>query len=317
MAPTLLSLDITPKTPADQQKLALGLQVLAAEDVELLVSPGIGDGCTTIGTTGEAHLERIVDRLRREFEVEAAVGKPTVAYVETVTRSAVGNAKHVAVAQGRGEYAHVSVRLHPGEAGSGCRFEDRTVGGSIPSRFMASIDQGIRDAIARGVLSGHPVVDVRVEVHDGSYHDTDSTDAAFRTAAAMAFVEAAGQADPVVMEPVMQVVVRADSRYVGVVLESLRLRRAEVQPPARDTSQDVVTARVPLSELFGFETHLRVLTHGHASCSIDFAGYQPLAPGADGDDENASHVGVPRRPAPTPRTTATSVPEPDDDSGVP
>ena len=186
--------------------------MLAAEDVELRVSPGIGDACTTIGTTGEAHLERVVDRLKREFAVEAAVGKPTVAY--------------------------------------------RTVTGSSPGRFI-------------------------------------------------------------IMEPVMQVIVRTDSRHVGVVLEWLRLRRGEVQPPARDTSPDVVTARVPLSELFGFETHLRVLTHGQASCSVDFAGYQPLAPGAHGDDENSLHVGVPRRPAPTPRITATSVPGPDDDSEVP
>jgi elongation factor G len=185
------SLDITPKTAADRQKVARALQVLAAEDDQLEVRRGAEPDCTVVGATSEAHLEQIVDRLKREFEVEASVGRPTVAYLETVTRSAEGTEKYVRIADGHGEYAHVSLRLRPAEAGAGYSFEDTTIGGTIPKRFMPSIEGGIRESMANGVLRGHPIVDVRVEVHDGSYHDTDSTDAAFRTAAALAFQDAA------------------------------------------------------------------------------------------------------------------------------
>jgi elongation factor G len=191
MAPALISLDITPKTPADQEKLARALQLLAAEDAELRVSPGAERSRTVIGAISEAHLEAIVDRLKRDFEVEASIGRPAVAYLESLTRAAEGSAKHVGITLGQGEYAHVSLRVHPGEAGSGYRFEDATIGGSIPKPFMSSIDIGIRESMANGVLRGYPIVDVRVEVYDGSYHDTDSTDTAFQTAAALAFQQAA------------------------------------------------------------------------------------------------------------------------------
>ena len=312
MAPALLSLDITPKTPTDRQKLARALRVLAAEDDQLEIRPGAEPDCTVIGATSEAYLEEVIDRLKREFEVEASVGRPTVAYRETLTRSAEGSAKHVRMADGHGEYAHVCVRLHPAEAGSGCSFEDTTIGGAIPKRFSTSIEGGIRESMANGVLRGYPIVDVRVEVHDGSYHDTDSTDAAFRTAAALAFQQAAKKAQPVVLEPVMQVVARANNRHVKTVLESLLMRRGEIQVRTHEADQEVITAHVPLSELFGFEGHLRAETHGQASCSIRFAYYQPVVHGPAGDDDHPSHVGAPRRPAPDPRTNAASVPEPHD-----
>lgn len=316
MARALISLDITPKTPADRLKLARALQVLAAED-QLEVRPGAEPDCTVIGATSEAHLEQIIDRLKREFEVEASVGRPTVAYLETVTRSAEGTAKHVRMAHGHGEYAHVSLRLRPAEAGSGYTFEDTTIGGAIPKRFITSIEDGIRKSMANGVLRGYPIVDVRVEVHDGSYHDTDSTDAAFRRAAALAFQEAAKKAQPLVLEPVMQVVVRADNRHVNAVREALLMRRGELQARTHEPDQEVTTAHVPLSELFGFEGQLRAETHGHASCSIQFAYYQPVVHGAAGDDDRISSVGAPRRPAPNLRTNAASVPEPDDtDTGT-
>lgn len=317
MAPTLISIDITPKSPADRQKLARALQVLAAEDGNLQVRAGVERDCTVIGATTEAHLEEIIDRLKREFEVEASVGRPTVAYLETLTRSAEGSAKHVRMVHDHGEYAHVSLRLHPGEAGSGYSFEDTTIGGAIPRRFMTSIEGGIRESMANGVLNGYPIVDVRVEVHDGSYHDTDSTDAAFRTAAAMAFQEAAKKAQPVVLEPVMQVVVRADDRHVKAVLEGLLMRRGEIQSRTHEPDQEIITAHVPLSELFGFEGGLRAETHGHASCSIRFAYYQPVVQGPAGDDDHTSRVGAPRRPAPHLRTNAASAPEPHDtDTGT-
>jgi elongation factor G len=221
------------------------------------------------------------------------------------------------MAHGRGEYAHVSLRLRPAEAGSGNTFDDTTIGGAIPKRFMTSIESGIKESMANGVLRGYPIVDVRVEVHDGSYHDTDSTDAAFRTAAALAFQEAAKKAQPLVLEPVMQVVVRADNRYVKTVLEGLLMRRGEIQARTHEPGQEVITAQVPLSELFGFEGQLRAETHGHASCAIQFAYYRPVVHGPAGDDDRISRVGAPRRPAPNLRTDAASVPEPHDtDTGA-
>jgi elongation factor G len=317
MEPALISLDITPKTPADREKLARALQALAAEDGNLEVRAGVEPDCTVIGASSEAHLEEIVDRLKREFDVEASVGRPTVAYLETLTRSAEGSAKHVRIAHGQGEYAHVSLRLHPAETGTGYSFEDTTIGGAIPKRFMTSIDSGIRESMANGVLRGYPIVGVRVEVDDGSYHDTDSTDAAFRTAAAMAFQEAAKKAQPLVLEPVMQVVVRADNRHAKAALEGLLTRRGEIQARTQEPDQEVITAHVPLSELFGFEGQLRAETHGHASCSIRFAYYQPVVHDPAGDDDHTSRVGAPRRPAPNLRTNAASVPEPDDtDTGA-
>lgn len=312
MAPALISLDVTPKTPADQRKLARALQLLAAEDVEMRVSPGAERECTVIGATSEAHLEAIVDRLKREFEVEAIVGRPTVAYLETLTRSAEGSAKHVRVAHGQGEYAHVCLRVYPGGTGSGYHFEDATIGGAIPKSFMSSIDKGIRESMANGVLRAYPIVDVRIEVYDGSHHDTDSTAAAFRTAAALAFRQAATAAAPVLLEPVMRVVVRTDDRHTRSLLESLRMRRGEIQARTHEHGQEVVSTRVPLAELFGFEEQLRAETHGHASCSIRFTDYQPVLQGPAGDDDHTSRVGAPRRPVPNLRSSATSVPEPDD-----
>ena len=312
MAQALMSLEMTPKTPADREKLARGLQVLAAEDPHLDVRPGAEADRTVIGATSEAHLEEIIVRLKREFEVEASVSRPTVVYVETLARPAEGSAKHVTMSHGPGEYGHVTLRVYPAERGSGYTFEDSTVDGTIPKRFMASIDSGIRESMAKGVLNAYPIVDLRVEVDGGSYHDTDSTDAAFRSAAAMAFREAAKRAQPLVLEPVVQVVVRLEDTHINAVLEEFLDRKAEIQTRTRESGQEVITARVPLSHLFGFECQLRAQTHGHASCSVRFAYYQPVVQGPGDDDDHTSRVGVPRRPVPNPRSSKASVPEPDD-----
>jgi elongation factor G len=268
MAPTVVHLAITPKTPADRQKLDRAIHALATEGGNLEVRPGIERGSTEIGAVSEAHLEATVDRLWREFEVSAYLGKPTVAYVETLTRSAEGSARHVRMAHSGGEYAHVALRLHPGEAGSGYSFEDATTGGAIPQRFMASIDNGIRESMFRGRPRGYPIVDVRVQVCDGSYHETDSTEAAFERAAAMAFQDAVKYAQLLVLEPVMHVVVRADNRHVNVVVESLAMRNGAIHDRAHAPDEEVITARVPLAELLGFESQLQAETHGHATCSI-------------------------------------------------
>ena len=310
--PALIFLDIRPKTPADEEKLAHALQLLKAEDTGLRVRQGEDSGCTVIGATSEAHLEQVVDRLAREFRLEASVGRPAIAYQETLTRPSEGGAKYVTHARPNGELAYVALRLHPCAPASGYSFDDTTIGDSIPHRFIASIDSGIREAMGRGVLSGYPIVDVRVELYDGAHHDTDSTEAAFKAAAAIAFRDAAKKARPVVLEPVMQVVVTVDDRHVKAVLNDLLARRGEVQTRIHDGDREVVVARVPLSELFGFGVQLRADYYERASCSIGFAGYQPVVQGAGGDDEHTLGVGVPRRPAPNLRTTSASVPEPDD-----
>ena len=252
-----MSLKMTPKTQADREKLARGLQVLAAEDPHLDVRPGAEADRTVIGGTSEAHLEEIIDRLKREFGVEANVSRPTVVYVETLARPAEGSAKHVTMSHGPGEYGHVSLRVYPAERGSGYTFEDSTVDGTIPKRFMASIDSGIRESMAKGVLNAYPIVDLRVEVDGGSYHDTDSTDAAFRSAAAMAFREAAKRAQPLVLEPVVQVVVRLEDTHITPFSRTSwtgrpRFKRGRTNP-ARKSSPHVCRSRIYLGSNASFE----------------------------------------------------------------
>ena len=312
VASALILLTIEPRTPADQQKLAQALQVLGAEDGDLHVRPGAEPRCIVIGAVSEEHLEQIVDRLKREFNIAASVGRPMVAYLETLTRSAEGSAKYVKVTPGQSEYAHVSVRVHPAKAGSGCSIEDTAIGEPIPKRFMPAIESAIRESMANGVLNGYPMVDIRVELHDGSYHESDSSDATFRTAAAMAFQDAAKKAEPVVLEPIMLVTVMSDERHVQAVLEDLVRRRGAIHTRAREGDQEVLTAFVPLTELFGFERQLRTETHSYASSSTRFAYYQPVVQGPPNDDDRSSRVGAPRRPESNPRISAVSVPEPDD-----
>ena len=317
MERTLLSLAITPKTPADRERLARGLQMLRAESGELEVRAGRNPHCTVIGATSEAHLEELVDRLKRDFGVEASVGRPAVAYLETLTRSAEGEATHVAVAQGRGEYGHVRLRVHPANPGAVCSFTEIKVTDAIPKRFMKAVKGSILTSMANGVVQGYPIVSVRVEVYGGSYHETDSTDAAFRSAAASAFQDAAERAQPVVLEPIMQVVVRASQRHVSAVLDHLLRRRGEVQARTQEADQEIITAHVPLADLLGFEGHLGAETYGHVSCSIRFAHYQPVIQGPAADDDRTSRVGSPRPRGPDLRTGGASVPEPEDtDSGA-
>jgi elongation factor G len=271
----VISLAIEPKTKADQEKLGTGLQKLMAEDPTFRVQTDQQTGQTIIAGMGELHLEIIVDRLKREFGVEASVGKPQVAYKETLTRPAEGEGRYVRQTGGRGQYGHAKVRLFPGEPGTGYVFENQIVGGVIPKEFIKPIDEGIKEALTRGVLAGYPVDDVRIELYDGSFHDVDSSEMAFKIAGSMAFQDAAKRAKPVLLEPMMRVEVVVPKDYMGDVMGNLASRRGHIQSQEDRGGTQIVQARVPLSEMFGYATDLRSRTQGRATYSMHFDRYEP------------------------------------------
>ncbi|MDR1991031.1 MAG: elongation factor G [Acidobacteriaceae bacterium] len=270
----VISLAIEPKTKVDQEKLGQGLQKLMAEDPTFRVNTDQQTGQTIIRGMGELHLEIIVDRLKREFSVEASVGKPQVAYKETLTRQADGEMKYAKQTGGRGQYGHAKIHLYPGEPGTGYIFENKIVGGSIPKEFIKPIDEGIKEALTRGVLAGYPVDDVRIELYDGSYHDVDSSEMAFKIAGSMAFQDAAKKAKPVLLEPVMRVEVTVPKDYLGDVMGNLSQRRGQIQSQEDRGGTQIISARVPLSEMFGYATDLRSRTQGRASYSMHFDRYE-------------------------------------------
>ncbi len=271
----VISLAIEPKTKSDQEKLGVGLQKLMAEDPTFRVNTDQQTGQVIIRGMGELHLEIIVDRLKREFSVEAMVGKPQVAYKETLTRAADGEMKYAKQTGGRGQYGHCKIHVFPGEVGTGYIFENRTVGGSIPKEFIKPIDEGIKEALTRGVIAGYPIDDVRVELYDGSYHDVDSSEMAFKIAGSMAFQDAAKKAKPVLLEPIMRVEVTVPKEHMGDVMGNLSSRRGAIQSQEDRGGTQIVAARVPLSEMFGYATDLRSRTQGRASYSMHFDRYEP------------------------------------------
>ncbi len=270
----VISLAIEPKTKADQEKLGHGLQKLMAEDPTFRVQTDQQTGQVIIAGMGELHLEIIVDRLKREFNVEATVGKPQVAYKETLTRPADGEMKYAKQTGGRGQYGHCKIHLFPGEPGSGYIFENETTGGSIPKEFIKPIDEGIKEALTRGVLAGYPIDDVRIELYDGSYHDVDSSEMAFKIAGSMAFQDAAKKARPVLLEPVMRVEVVVPKEHMGDVMGNLSSRRGQIQSQEDRGGTQIIQARVPLSEMFGYATDLRSRTQGRATYSMHFDRYE-------------------------------------------
>jgi len=271
----VISLAIEPKTKADQEKLGTGLQKLMAEDPTFRVNTDTQTGQTIIRGMGELHLEIIVDRLKREFSVEAMVGKPQVAYKETLTRASDGEMKYAKQTGGRGQYGHVKIHLHPGEPGSGYVFENVIKGGAIPKEYIKPVDEGIKEALTRGVLAGYPIDDVRIELYDGSYHEVDSSEMAFKIAGSMAFQDAAKKAKPVLLEPVMRVEVVVPKEYMGDVMGNLAGRRGQIQSQEDRGGTQIVQARVPLSEMFGYATDLRSRTQGRATYSMHFDRYEP------------------------------------------
>jgi elongation factor G len=271
----VISLAIEPKTKADQEKLGMGLGKLMAEDPTFRVKTDNETGQVVIAGMGELHLEIIVDRLKREFNVEASVGKPQVAYKETVTRASEGEGRYIKQTGGRGQYGHAKIRMIPRKPGEGYEFVNEIVGGSIPKEYIKPVDQGIREAMTTGVLAGYPMDDVKIELYDGSYHDVDSSEMAFKIAGSMAFKDAAKKAHPVLLEPMMRVEVVVPEEYMGDVIGDITSRRGHIQSMEARGGSQVINSRVPLSEMFGYATDIRSRTQGRGSYSMHFDRYEP------------------------------------------
>ena len=270
----VISVAIEPKTKADQDKLGTALQKLAEEDPTFVVRSDEETGQVIIAGMGELHLEIIVDRMRREFKVEANVGRPQVAYRETVRRRVEEiEGKFIRQTGGRGQYGHVVINLEPSKQGEGFIFEDKVVGGSVPREYIKPVEQGIKEALENGVLAGYPVVDVKVELTDGSYHDVDSSEMAFKIAGSMAFKEAAKAAGPVLLEPIMDIEVVTPTEYMGDVLGDLNSRRGKIGGMTQRGEAQVIGASAPLAEMFGYSTVLRSMSQGRAIYSMQFSHY--------------------------------------------
>jgi elongation factor G len=271
----VISVAIEPKTKADQDKLGEALSKLMDEDPTFRVTVDEETGQTLISGMGELHLEIIVDRLRREFRVEANIGKPQVAYKETIRKKARAEGKFIRQTGGRGQYGHVWIEIEPNR-GKGYEFIDAIVGGVIPKEFIPAVDQGIREAMQNGIIAGYPVVDVKVTLFDGSYHEVDSSDLAFKIAASIAFKEAAKQAEPVLLEPIMEVEVVTPDEYLGDVIGDLNSRRGRIEGINMRKDGQVVKALVPLAEMFGYATRLRSITQGRAIYTMQFHHYEEV-----------------------------------------
>jgi len=273
----VISVAIEPKTKADQDKLGVALQKLSEEDPTFRVHSDAETGQTIISGMGELHLEIIVDRMKREFKVEANVGRPQVAYRETVRkRVEYIEGKFIRQTGGRGQYGHVVIHLEPGQPGTGFVFEDKVVGGTVPREFIGPVEQGVKEALENGVLAGYPMVDVKVELVDGSSHDVDSSEMAFKIAGSMAVKEAARQASPILLEPIMDVEVVTPGDYMGEVMGDLSSRRGKIGGMTQRADAHIVAASVPLSEMFGYSTTLRSMSQGRAIYSMQFSHYQEV-----------------------------------------
>jgi elongation factor G len=276
-ADPVIDIAVEPKTKAEQDKMSIALQKLAEEDPTFRVSTNHETGQTIIAGMGELHLEIIIDRLLREFKVEANVGKPQVAYRERPGHEVLGaEGKFVRQSGGHGQYGHAVINMYPQEAGKGYEFENKIVGGVIPKEFIPAVDKGIQEAINTGVLAGYPVEDLRVELVDGSFHEVDSSEAAFKVAGSMAIKDALRKSDPVILEPVMAVEVETPEEYVGFVMGDIPSRRGLIQGQEQRGNAVNISAKVPLSQMFGYATDLRSGTQGRAVYTMQFDSYEPV-----------------------------------------
>jgi elongation factor G len=277
----VINVAIEPKTKSDQERLGTAIQRLAEEDPTFQVRTDEETGQTIIAGMGELHLEVLVDRMKREFRVEANIGRPQVAYRETIKRKVEKvEYTHKKQTGGSGQYARVFINMEPtGGGDGGYEFENKVTGGRIPREFIPSVDAGCQEAAEFGVLAGYPMVDVKVTLTDGAYHEVDSSELAFKIAGSMAFKRAAGQADPVLLEPVMAVEVRTPETYMGDVIGDLNARRGQIQAMEELSGARVVKATVPLSEMFGYVGDLRSRTQGRADYSMQFDSYAEVPPG--------------------------------------
>jgi elongation factor G len=272
----VISVAVEPKTKPDQEKMGIALQKLAKEDPSFRVHTDEESGQTIISGMGELHLDIIVDRMRREFHVEANIGKPQVAYRETIRSTVEQEGKFVRQSGGRGQYGHVYVKLEPTEPGSGYEFVNGIVGGVVPREYIPAVDKGVREQMENGVIGGYPVVDVRVTLYDGSYHDVDSSEMAFKIAGSMAFREGAMNAQPVLLEPIMKIEVVTPEDYMGDVMGDLNRRRGLPQGLDDSAAGKIIRAEVPLAEMFGYATDLRSMSQGRAVYSMEFEKYSEV-----------------------------------------
>lgn len=269
----VISIAIEPKTKADQDKLSESMSKLADEDPTLKISTNEETGQTLLSGMGELHLEIIIDRLKREFKVAANIGKPQVAYKETITKKVEQEGKFVRQSGGRGQFGHVWIEIEPNEKGKGYIFENAIVGGAIPKEYINPVSNGIEEAMKNGVIAGYPVEDVKVKLFDGSFHEVDSSELAFKIAGSIAFKSAAIKANPVILEPIMKVEVTTPEEYMGDIMGDLSSRRGKIEGISQRNDAQVIKAMVPLSEMFGYATSMRSMTQGRAIYNMEFANY--------------------------------------------
>jgi len=272
----VIAMAIEPKTKQDQEKMGFALQKLAQEDPSFRVRTDEETAQTIIAGMGELHLEIIVDRLLREFKVEANVGKPEVAFRETIRRKAESESKYIKQTGGRGQYGHVVLTVEPSESGKGLEFVNKVIGGAIPKEYIPAVEKGVKERMETGVIAGYPLRDIRVTLIDGSYHEVDSNEMAFKIAASMGFADACKKADPVLLEPIMKVEVLVPQEFMGDVIGNLNGRRGKVQGMKVRAGAQAIDAAVPLSEMFGYATDLRSRTQGRATYSMEFDRYEPV-----------------------------------------
>lgn len=269
----VISVAVEPKTKADQEKMSVALQKLAEEDPTFKVHTDEETMQTIISGMGELHLEIIIDRLKREFKVEANIGKPQVAYRETIKKTAEAEGKYIRQSGGRGQYGHCLIRVEPLEQGEGFEFADEIKGGVIPKEYIPSIEKGVKEAMSKGIVAGYQLLDLKAVVYDGSFHEVDSSEAAFKIAGSMALQEAAKKADPVILEPIMKVEVVTPEEFMGEVIGDLNSKRAQIQEMRDRSNTKIIDAEVPLANMFGYATQLRSVSQGRASYSMEFSHY--------------------------------------------
>jgi len=272
----VISIAIEPKTKADQEKMGIALNKLAEEDPTFKITSNEETAQTIISGMGELHLEILVDRMKREFKVEANTGNPQVAFKETITTKIEVENKYIRQSGGRGQYGHVWLRLEPLERGSGIVFEDELVGGVIPKEYVQAIQKGVKETAQSGVVAGFPVVDVKATVYDGSYHEVDSSEIAFKIASSKAFSDGVRRANPILLEPVMKVEVTIPEEFMGAVVGDLNAKRARIERMEDINNRKVVDALVPLAEMFGYSTSLRSMTQGQATFTMEFSSYEQV-----------------------------------------
>ena len=272
----VISLAIEPKTKSDQEKMGYALSKLSDEDPTFRIKTNHETGQTIISGMGELHLEIIVDRMKREFRVEASTGAPQVAYKETVKKTAEAEGKYIRQSGGRGQYGHCLIRIEPLPRGTGFEFVDGIKGGAIPNEFIPAVEKGIKDAMENGVLAGYPTVDTRITLFDGTYHDVDSSEMAFKIAGSMAFQHAAKAADPIILEPIMKVEVSTPDEFMGDVIGDLSSKRAQILGTDKRGRLTIINAYAPLAELSGYATKLRSLSQGRASYYMEPSHYEEV-----------------------------------------